>query len=233
MLSPRLLIHLTNECCVPLPRLPLYGALSHSSAFLDPLLYDILIRRFQSAAEREAEGRARGYGRVLEGSLLRGEAKLERIAASYAGVSGPESSSGARGTAPRTSSLPGGDAHSTQQEGSGQAGDASTNGQTATPEAAQTLDDLLAPDGRPPPATKEEAQERWLEFLRDRFVRGDDEEFDYRSVDQDADLDALERADEEDAYFDGEDPSWASDAGEQADPGDKNVREGETGIQDF
>ncbi|KAJ4298418.1 hypothetical protein N0V88_003448 [Collariella sp. IMI 366227] len=33
----------------------------------DPLLYDFLIRRFQTPAEREAEGKAKGYARVLEG----------------------------------------------------------------------------------------------------------------------------------------------------------------------
>jgi hypothetical protein len=31
----------------------------------DPLLYDRLIRRFQTAAEREADGRAKGFSGVL------------------------------------------------------------------------------------------------------------------------------------------------------------------------
>ncbi|KAF4306082.1 hypothetical protein GTA08_BOTSDO14184 [Botryosphaeria dothidea] len=37
----------------------------------DPLLYDRLVRRFQTPAEREAEGRAKGYSGVLEADLLR------------------------------------------------------------------------------------------------------------------------------------------------------------------
>jgi hypothetical protein len=43
------------------------------------LLYDAYIRRFQSAAEREAEGKKKGYSRTLEASLLRGEEKLGRL----------------------------------------------------------------------------------------------------------------------------------------------------------
>lgn len=45
----------------------------------DPLLYDRLIRRFQSPAEREAEGRAKGYSGVLEADLYRSEAKLAAL----------------------------------------------------------------------------------------------------------------------------------------------------------
>lgn len=45
----------------------------------DPLLYDRLIRRFQSPAEREAEGRKKGYSGVLEADLYRSEAKLDAL----------------------------------------------------------------------------------------------------------------------------------------------------------
>ncbi|KAJ5360434.1 Protein of unknown function DUF2052 coiled-coil [Penicillium concentricum] len=45
----------------------------------DPLLYDRLIRRFQTTQEREAEGRAKGFSGVLETDLLRSEAKMEAI----------------------------------------------------------------------------------------------------------------------------------------------------------
>lgn len=37
------------------------------------------MRRFQSASEREAEGRAKGYSGVLEADLYRSEAKLEAL----------------------------------------------------------------------------------------------------------------------------------------------------------
>ncbi|KAK2796505.1 hypothetical protein FQN50_009518 [Emmonsiellopsis sp. PD_5] len=46
----------------------------------DPLLYDRLIRRFQTTTEREEEGRAKGYSGVLEADLLRSEAKMEALA---------------------------------------------------------------------------------------------------------------------------------------------------------
>jgi hypothetical protein len=45
----------------------------------DPLLYDRLIRRFQSTAEREAEGRKKGYSGTLETDLWRAEAKLDAL----------------------------------------------------------------------------------------------------------------------------------------------------------
>ncbi|KAK3719906.1 hypothetical protein LTR37_004029 [Vermiconidia calcicola] len=51
----------------------------HSLELADPLLYDRLIRRFQTASERENEGRERGYSGVLEANLVRSEAKLEAL----------------------------------------------------------------------------------------------------------------------------------------------------------
>src|SRR6201994_2017952 len=46
----------------------------------DPLLYDRLVRRFQTPAEREAEGRKKGYSGVLEADLYRSEAKVAALA---------------------------------------------------------------------------------------------------------------------------------------------------------
>lgn len=46
----------------------------------DPLLYDRCIRRFQSASEREADGRSKGYSGSLEADLYRSEAKLAALA---------------------------------------------------------------------------------------------------------------------------------------------------------
>lgn len=78
------------------------------------------------------------------------------------------------------------------------------------------------------PATREEGRELWNEFLTGRFVRGEDPDFDYSKVDNDDGLDAMERQDEQDAWFDEEDPAWVS--GEE--PGVKKPQ-GETGVQDF
>ena len=38
-----------------------------------------MIRRFQSAQEREAEGKKKGYSGVLEANLVRSEAKMEAL----------------------------------------------------------------------------------------------------------------------------------------------------------
>ncbi|KAF3406940.1 hypothetical protein DPV78_001527 [Talaromyces pinophilus] len=46
----------------------------------DPLLYDRLIRRFQTPAERESEGRTKGFSGILQADLLRSEAKMDALA---------------------------------------------------------------------------------------------------------------------------------------------------------
>ncbi|KAL8939187.1 MAG: hypothetical protein Q9211_002853 [Gyalolechia sp. 1 TL-2023] len=45
----------------------------------DPLSYDRLIRRFQTATEREADGKQKGYSGVLEADLWRSEAKIDAL----------------------------------------------------------------------------------------------------------------------------------------------------------
>ncbi|AEO61079.1 hypothetical protein MYCTH_38152 [Thermothelomyces thermophilus ATCC 42464] len=135
----------------------------------DPLLYDFLIRRFQTPAEREAEGRAKGYARVLEGSLLRGEERLAKL-------------------------------------------------------REQTL--------VPPPRTREEGRAQWEEYLRDRFIRGEDDDFDYSLVDDNEEYDVFERVDREEAWFEDEEPQWAT-SDEEGGGGKEKILQGETGIQDF
>ncbi|KAK1987458.1 coiled-coil domain-containing protein [Colletotrichum cereale] len=147
----------------------------------DTLLYDSLVRKFQTPAEREAEGKTKGYSGVLESSLLRGEARLADLKASAEAESAPE------------------------------------HIKEFTTEA-----DLSKTDN------KEDGLERWQEFLTERFVRGHDEDFDYSLVDHNDQYDTLLRRDAEEAWFDEEDPNWASDADEQA-----SARQGETGVQDF
>lgn len=99
------------------------------------------------------------------------------------------------------------------------------------------------------PATKEQGRAIWDEFLRERFVRGGDEDFDYGEVDENEGLGSLEHMDREEAYLDEEQPEWADDSdinetstGSAA--GDENLKEyqrrkrerilvGQTGVQDF
>lgn len=54
--------------------------LDSSLELADPLLYDRLIRRFQTTAEREAEGRRKGFSGQMATDLWRAEAKKEALA---------------------------------------------------------------------------------------------------------------------------------------------------------
>lgn len=185
------------------------------------------MRKFQTPSEREAEVRSRGWGKVLESSLMRGEDRLDRVASSLAGdKSRPRepqpSSSSSRGALP------------------------STTGDTATAAANFTIDADLAESG---PATKEEGRAAWEDFLRERFVRGGDDDFDYGPVDRDEGLDELECRDREEEWFDGEEPEWASDGSEGSSgsagvvglDGEPDRRKGprervltgQTGVQDY
>ncbi|KAI0130599.1 hypothetical protein BJ170DRAFT_578655 [Xylariales sp. AK1849] len=159
------LIRVRNRRREYLARHPSYvKSLEHELA--DPLLYDALVRRFQTSEEREKEGRTKGYSRVLEVDLLRGEARLSQL------------------------------------------------------QAGQT----------PRPRTQQEGRDRWEDFLRQRFILGGDEDVDYVPIDTDDSLDVIERRDEEEAWFNDEEPRWAS---KQDVEGEEERLEGETGIQDF
>ncbi|KAI9814538.1 MAG: hypothetical protein M1832_005718 [Thelocarpon impressellum] len=72
-------IRVKNRRKLYLDRHPAYFSAS-ALELADPLLYDRCIRRFQSAAEREAEGRRKGYSGVLEADLMRAEAKVAALA---------------------------------------------------------------------------------------------------------------------------------------------------------
>ncbi|KAK7715198.1 hypothetical protein SLS64_003896 [Diaporthe eres] len=207
---------------------------SADNQLADPELYDTLVRKFQAPSEREAEVRARGWGKVLESSLMRGEDRLDRVASSLAGdrsrpgAPQPSSSSSSRGALPPTT------------------GDRQGPADTATAAAIFTIDTDLAESG---PATKEEGRAAWEDFLRERLVRGGDDDFDYGPVDGDERLDELECRDREEEWFDGEEPEWASDGSEgssgsagvvglDGEPGRRKgprerVLTGQTGVQDY
>ena len=96
----------------------------------------------------------------------------------------------------------------------------------------------------PPPKTREEGRAQWEEFLRDRFIRGEDGDFEYARVDEDDEFDVLEREEREEAGFEEEDPGWVSsdEGGGGGGSGSGNgegggrtekVLHGETGVQDF
>ncbi|ROV94920.1 hypothetical protein VSDG_07099 [Cytospora chrysosperma] len=178
--------------------------------FADPDLYDTVVRRFQTPAEREAEGRSRGWGKVLESSLMRGEARLERVASSLTGDAPP----------PRPPHLP-----STTSSAPKTSLSEMTSGDMAA--AAASVDAGLV-DSKP--TTKEEGRAAWEEFLRERFVAGADEEFDYGLVDGNEELDEMEHRDREEEWFDEEDPEWADDDSEGE--GDKEEEEADVMMGD-
>jgi len=59
-----------------------------------------------------------------------------------------------------------------------------------------------------------------------RFLNGEDEDFDYEEVDKNGEWDLIERKEEEDRWFDEEEPEWDGKDAEE-------VKSGETGIQDY
>lgn len=74
------------------------------------------------------------------------------------------------------------------------------------------------------PKDKEEGINRWKEEMTIRFLAGKDTDFSYKEVDENDDLDVIERREAQDSWFEEEEPQWVgSEGGEQ----------GETGIQDF
>ena len=152
----------------------------------DPLLYDRLIRRFQTPAEREAEGRAKGYSGILEADLMRSEAKMEALArpdpnATFSYRRGP-------------------------------------NGEVL----AEEKDEI--------PGTKEDGAKRWQWEMEMRFLRGADDDFEYKDVDESEEYDdrGEEEREAEEKYFAEEEPAWV-DVDDQKERG----LEGETGVQDY
>ncbi len=103
---------------------------------------------------------------------------------------------------------------------------------TATATAMRTTrgdEDKKPGGGLTVSASKEDGRSRWLDFLRRRFVSGDDVDFDYGPVDANDSLDVLERRDREDHWFDDEKPSWTG----PHDHGGEPSKAGETGVQDY
>ena len=162
----------------------------------DPLLYDRCIRRFQSTAEREADGRSKGYSGVLEADLYRSEAKLEAL----------------KGMKPESGSDP---------------AQSSENAPSPFVSYSRGRDgEVLPEDPDEIPESKEDGLERWKFAMTLKFLNGDDDDFDYEAVDKNGEWDAIERKEEEDRWFDEEEPEW-----DGKDP--DAVKNGETGIQDY
>jgi hypothetical protein len=135
----------------------------------NPTLYDTLIRRFMSAAQREAIGKSRGFVGQLYVDIRRPEIKNDTL---------------------------------------------------RSPNA------LFAYDT---PMSKEEGAAYWKDEMTQRFLRGDDVDFDYKQVDSnDKYNDPEMERDMEEAYFDSTESDYDTDG-----EGKEKVLIGETGIQDY
>jgi hypothetical protein len=151
----------------------------------DPLLYDRLVRRFQSATEREAEGRRKGFSGQMATDLWRAEAKKDAL------------------SQPNPNSL------FTYNRG--------PQGQIFE----EDKDDI--------PMTKEEGHTWWIDEMTQRFLRGEDEDFEYKDVDKNVKYDPLEQErDLQEAWFESMESDFDSDG-----EGKEKVLTGETGIQDY
>ncbi|TKA47316.1 hypothetical protein B0A54_02794 [Friedmanniomyces endolithicus] len=146
-------------------------------------LHPELIRRFQSPAERQREGRERGYTGSLEADLMRLEAKLEALRH-------PDMNSAMAYRRAEDGSITGVEADREERAGS-----------------------------------KEEGRARWVEVMRQRFLRGEDGDFEYEAVDENEDLD--DRGEEEQRYLE----AYLARQSEEFVGEDKP--RGETGVQDF
>lgn len=88
--------------------------------------------------------------------------------------------------------------------------------------------EILAEDTAEIPPNKEEGEKLWRFEMGLRFMRGEDDNFDYKTVDENDEYDDWSEAQEQ--YFDDEEPEWMV----EGDDGDIQSRlQGETGIQDF
>lgn len=89
--------------------------------------------------------------------------------------------------------------------------------------------EILAEDRDEIPPNKEEGEKAWRWEMTLRFLRGEDGDFDYTSVDNNDEYDDWNV--EQEKYFDDEEPEWLV---EGVDDGEvKSHLQGETGIQDF
>ena len=82
--------------------------------------------------------------------------------------------------------------------------------------------EVLPEDPDEIPGTKEEGMERWKAEMTLRFLRGEDDDFEYSKVDEDDEWDEVERREKEEEWFDEEEPEWIEDGEEDDECRDKD-----------
>lgn len=177
------------------------------------MLYDRLIRRFQSPAERKEDAKKKGYAGVLEADLWRGEAKLEELRRKD-GYSTP--------------------LIATENE-------VKLGGESISDSNPIRNDMFHFIDDEDEPENRAEGEKIWRKEIERRFVAGRDEDFEeYDDVDDGKwDDGAEEEREEEEKWFDEEEERWVSEELDDVDDGklgkEKGQKglKGETGVQDF
>ncbi|KAI9685166.1 MAG: hypothetical protein M1822_004753 [Bathelium mastoideum] len=196
----------------------------------DPLLYDRLVRRFQSVTEREEEGKSKGFAGTIEASLLRGEARIEEarnrqeqgLEARHPMDTRLESlKNESKGRDGSDAQVENGDHGHSQDEDNGVVEDIDNEADIDNLWTHRNLD------------SKEDASQKWRQVMSARFLNGKDVDFNYTAVDEDSEWDDHEEEERRrmDDWFDDEEPSWGTPGS-----GDEQVEKvltGETGVQDY
>lgn len=187
-------------------------------------MYDRLIRRFQSPAERKEDAKKKGYAGVLEADLWRGEAKLEAL----------------REKDGYSSSV----TVTTRKKEAMSGGESTSESDTGLIIGRKQMFDFIDDDDEDEPRNKADGEKMWRKEIERRFVAGRDEDFEeYDDVDDGRWDDGLEEErEEEEKWFDEEEERCVSEEEELDDDDDgklekekekeKNLK-GETGVQDF
>ncbi|KAK7207590.1 coiled-coil domain-containing protein-domain-containing protein [Myxozyma melibiosi] len=178
---------------------------SSGLAEASPLLYDRLVRRFQTPAEREVETDRRGWaGRMYE-DLMRAERRLDKIEKEKAEEL-------------RRQEM--GDLSNSNDD------EATTQVYGEEEEAGDLVVDAEI-------SSKEEGIQQWEKLMTLRFLSGLDTDFDYDGIDFDEEWDDYVQInrDKEDDYFDSEEPTWCYD--DTDDSVSERPLNGQTGVQDF
>lgn len=168
-----------------------------------------MVRQHQGAAEREAAGRQKSFADALTGSLLRGEARSLKHAASGA----KETNKGRIGRKE-------GDRVDWSIEGEDDEQAKAHEKAGASGEGGQAMD------------AREKGLKEWRLKLEERFVGGDDREFDYERVDMDEELDGGWREMEREERWFAEEEEHPNGGGGGGEPRGHQL-EGQTGVQDF
>ena len=92
---------------------------------------------------------------------------------------------------------------------------------------------IIGEDRDEVPMSKEEGLKRWRKEMELMYLKGADPEFDYKQVDGSEEYDdrTVQEREEEEKWFEQEEPSWFQESGERA--GRIGCLTGQTGVQDF